>query len=125
MTTLFHYTCDHGHGTLGPENTLVPAIEMIGPFRDAPWTAQFVWLTDLSFPNRKGLGLTSEILNCDRTSHRYRVVDTSRCVWWPQMAQRLDPSTCAQVENVDGAMPTHWWISSYHVPVVYDPLVKP
>ncbi len=121
--TLFHYTCDHGHAQLGPHRaTLRPAIEVIGPGRDAPWTSQFVWLTDLDKPDRIGLGLTSEILYCDRTSHRYRVVDQELCTHWPLMAARLDPSTRAQLEDVDGAMPEHWWVSSHPVPVVYDPV---
>lgn len=122
MSPLYHYTCDHGHAALGPQATLRPAIEMIGPFRDAPWTAQFVWLTDLDRPHRLGLGLTSEILNCDRTSHRYRVVDDELCTSWVRYAERLDPSTRAQIEDVDGAMPKHWWVSPYPVPVVYDPV---
>lgn len=120
--TLFHYTCDHGHAQLGPESALVPAIDIIGPGRDAPWTAQFVWLTDMDTPDRNALGLTSNILNCDRLSHRYRVVDEHSCVWWPEYAARLHASTRHEIEDADGARPRHWWVALQPVQVVYDPV---
>ena len=73
-------------------------------------------------PDRNALGLTSEILHCDRTSHRYRVVEDEACIWWPEYASRLHRSTRKQIENADGARPKHWWVAPGPVRVVYDPV---
>lgn len=128
MTTLFHFTCDHGHAQLGPEATIVPIVTLlkgkISSRQEIPWTGQYSWFTDLDHPDRNGLGLTSHTLRCDRTAHRYRVVNGAEgdCQWWMDIRDRLDPQMRDQLEQAPGAKPGHWWVSAFPIPVVYDPV---
>ena len=101
--TLYHYTCDDGRRAIGDEGLL------------KPWSHGVVWLTDLELPFREPLGLTSYVLGCDRSQHRYRVTDETTCVPWVKFARR-DRSI-----EIEGTKPMHWWVSEEPVPVVYDP----
>lgn len=106
--TLFHFTCDHGRAALEDSGLLRPNMHpLIG--------IALVWLTDLDAPFAEPLGLTSHMLQCDRTSHRYQVTDASSCMPWLRYEYR-DP-----VLEPVWTMPRHWWVSESPVPVVYAP----
>jgi hypothetical protein len=91
-----------------------------------------VWLTDLEVPDRKALGLTSDLLDCDRLEHRV-VVDVE-AEHWPRYARRLPLELRRRLELAAGARPMHWYVSEHPVPVaacegrwvaVPDPSVQP
>jgi hypothetical protein len=116
--TLYHYTCDHGHTMLGTgQAVLIPGSKQTD--KQMPWTAQFVWLTDLDRPVRDALGLTSKILACDRTVHRYRVTNPEQVVRWVTVARGYPRG---EIEAEPDARPMHWWVSRNPVAAVYDPL---
>ena len=118
--TLYHYTCDHSHAQIDGE--LLSALAQ-HPHEDRFMLSgphQLVWMTDLAHPNRDALGLTSHILACDRTVHRYRVTDPSKVVPWVKVRRAY--RWAEELESADGARPRHWWVSGVAVPVVYDPI---
>jgi hypothetical protein len=84
-----------------------------------PGARPLVWLTDLDVALRDALGLTSQTLTCDRTRHRYRVIDVDGCA--PYIGHPLR-SELRALEQFDGVRPKHWWLSMRPVPVVYDPV---
>ena len=63
---LYHYTCDHGRAGIERDGFVKPGLDGL------------VWLTDLldvkrRSKTRQALGLTSNILNCDRFVHVFEV----------------------------------------------------
>lgn len=84
-----------------------------------PWLGvSLLWLTDQEIPDRAGLGLTSQILDCDRLEFRY-IVETDDARRWKDVA-----STSALgrmiLESVHGARPETWWIVDHAVLGVLD-----
>lgn len=135
MTTLYHYTCAHSHTLLGKVGTLLPGLALMGPdprhehrHVDLPFQSSLIWATDLRYPNREALGLTSYLLACDRTTHRYRLLhddDTGMVPWLEvrrQMFTRGLGATVYELEEPTGVRPRHWWVSSRPVAVEYDPV---
>ena len=131
MPTLYHYTCDHSRQKIGDAGTLQPLHVIAG--RDTPtppkswpmWrypVLDLIWLTDLDTPAADALGLTSRILSCDRTAHRYRATDTSTVMRWVHARRDYPPQLRHELETELGAMPMHWWVSEKPVPVTYDPV---
>ncbi len=115
--TLYHYTCDHGREGLGDTGHVRVNPESI-------WG--YAWFTDLEVPYREGLGLTSGILTCDRTAHRFRVTCADDIRPWVEvrrewLKQPLGWGVLLYLESCD-AMPMHWWVSTTEVPVEYDPI---
>ena len=61
--TLYHYTCDHARQLIGMRGKLKPHQHpLLSKWRP------LVWLTDLEEPDAGALGLTSLMLDCDRTA---------------------------------------------------------
>ena len=106
---LFHYTCDHGAEGIRRSGVLRPNPQALLP-------RPLVWLTDLAEPHRDALGLTSLILSCDRTAHRFRV-DTTAAMWWPHYARTVPPWAREALDGEPGAMPAHWWVVDVPVPI--------
>jgi hypothetical protein len=106
--TLWHYTCEHGRLRIGARGALRPGLDAL------------VWLTDLEAPHRDALGLSSALIACDRTRHRYRVTDVADVVPWVTMRNALDPVRVAAVEATPGVMVRHWFVSMRPVPAVLD-----
>jgi hypothetical protein len=126
--TLYHYTCTHGREGIGDSGTLVGARHLIPPTEHPAmndWRAamfDLVWMTDLSFPIRGALGLSSYTLRCDRTEFRYRVTNACTARHWPDVRRSFDPRIRRGLETELAAMPMHWWVSTVPVPVVFDPV---
>lgn len=113
---LWHYTCDHGRALI--TDTLITTAKQIGKPCNGP--GDLVWMTDLASPAREPLGLTSNILSCDRTLHRFRVIDARQVVPWVKV--RGAYRWAVELEWAPGARPMHWYVSGVDVPVVYDPI---
>lgn len=130
MSTLYHYTCQHGRIAIGAKGTLLTPKaqhskrQIAQLFRDYRRELKnLIWLTDLDVPHAEALGLTSYSLPCDRTQHRYRVADDAQRIGhWMQWRGGFNPRLVHELESASGAMPMHWWITSSPVPVVYDPI---
>ncbi len=121
--TFYHYTCDHGREALGDAGTLLPAADLTPRLRRLGLLpALWVWCTDLATPNREGLGLTMNVVTCDRTAHRYRVVQPGALMRWAHVARTLTREQRDALEAEPGAMPAHWYVGQ-SVDVVYDPVV--
>lgn len=110
---LWHFTCSHSAGPIRDGGELRPWPHPLLP-------EPLVWLTDLEEPFRDGLGLTSHTLTCDRTEHRFEVVDPTTAIWWPTYARtlRLGGWVRRELDQAPGAMPAHWWVSTEPVPVL-------
>lgn len=117
---LYHFTCRcslagiRRDGFLRPfphplmRRYSIPGAEAIGGL---------VWLTDLEVAWREALGLTSKILKCDRTEHRFQAADESTAVPWTKFRRRVHATVRAALEEAEGAMPAHWFVSAVRVPI--------
>lgn len=112
MSVLFHYTCDHGL------EGIRDSIWMLRPW-GAPGLPQLVWLTDLTIPDREGLGLTSKTLSCDRTTYRLTVHPqaVTPVEHWSTARRHFRPTYVEALERAKGAKPEHWWIARERIPV--------
>lgn len=97
---MYHYTCDHGY----------EGILRDGEVRPNPHT-KVSWFTDLPTPDVSALGLTSHILDCDRTTHRFRATHLGALVSFAEVWRGPD---------VLPGEPDHWWVAFTNVPVVLD-----
>lgn len=109
---LYHYTCDHGLKAVGRRGMLRPQPSMFTVKR-------LLWLTDQAVPNRCGLGLTSQILDCDRLSYRY-LVDTEDAIPWSQFRFTMPLEMLIALEHVEGAQPETWFVHETAVLGVLD-----
>jgi hypothetical protein len=114
--TFYHYTCEHGYNGITTEGNwlLRPTLSLV-------LGVPLVWLTDLAIPDRWGLGLSSVILNCDRTTWRFEVWDGFEAAEkWPAWAHRhrLSLDLRDRLEGEPGARPLRWWVAEQPVPVV-------
>lgn len=109
---LFHYTCRHSLSGLKLDGRLLPHAHPL-----MPDTEPMVHLTDLDYPMRDALGLTSRIIRCDRTEFRV-VVETDAAVHWPVFARTIPRSARVELESAEGARPIHWYIATVPVPIV-------
>lgn len=109
---LWHYTCDHGHEKIQAQANLI--------LRPSPVTGM-LWLTDLNPAPRAALGLTMNLITCDRMKHRYLVTDTDGILPWVQLRRAVHPRLAAALEEADGVMPMHWWVSFQPLPARYVP----
>jgi hypothetical protein len=116
--TLYHYTCRHGRAALGRSGLVLPASQLTT--RAVPWPAMFAWFTDLAEPDPHALGLTSYLVKCDRTAHRYRVTDATDVATWLRVARNLTRAQRDTLELEPGARPLLWYVATTAVPVVLD-----
>lgn len=127
---LYHYTCDHGHAALCRSGLVLPlgrhSPNAAAHLKATPyaWMAGLCWFTDLARPRAVLLGLTSNALTCDRTRHRWRVVDTSGVVPWLQVSNAY-PAAVVDLLNEPPHTPEHWWVAGQGVPVEPDPWREP
>lgn len=117
---LWHYTCDHGRaGIDATEGFVVPARYQTDKVAGGP--GEYAWFTDLATPARDALGLTSQILHCDRTAHRYRVTDATDVVPWTEVRRQW--LWAEELESAPGARPRHWFVATVAVPADYAPIL--
>lgn len=121
--TLYHYTCEHAHGEISKSGLLLPLRELVGPRRaDQMPLSGLIWLTDLSVPMRDALGLTMQMVGCDRSAYRYRVTDDRGVVPWLYVRRDYPLAWSSWLEQTPGARPAHWYVAAGPVPVVFDPV---
>lgn len=128
-TVLYHYTCHHARYKLGDRGKLLAPRElgnvhggrlfMQGIFAELD---SFTWLTDLDYPYRDALGLSSDFADCDRTRYRYRVLDRVAATPWAVVRRSVNPQMVAVLESTPAVMPMHWWVTSQPVEVALDPI---
>lgn len=106
MTELYHYTCSHALPGIMKDRVVWPN----------PVTG-WAWFTDLEVPVREGLGLTSDVLDCDRTEHRFKVLGGGP-VPYVSIRRTLPPLMREGLESSPGALLMHWWVSPEPVRVV-------
>ena len=122
---LWHYTCNHSRTLIGRNGFLLPPMawqadrfmDRINDL-DGLLQASLVWLTDLDEPDIDGLGLTSHILRCDRSQHRYRVLSNRGVIPFGQIQHKFSASGQASLLTA-AARPEHWFVSFNRVPVEY------
>lgn len=112
--TLYHYTCDHAVQGIIADGHILPLSNQFPSATVPPWS-NFAWFTDMAEPDRPALGLTSRLLSCDRTAHRFTVTDVTEVERWINV--RRHHPWAADLESEPGAMPAHWWIATEPVPV--------
>lgn len=110
---LWHYTCDHHVSGILTDGVVKPLTGQGHP--------PLAWFTDLDVPHREALGLTSTILSCDRTRHRFRVSGSATVLPYVRIRRDLPARWREALESAEGAMPMHWYVSPEPVPVVYSP----
>lgn len=124
--SLYHYTCDHGRQALGDQGDVLSRFDQArhrGSRLPMDQLALHSWFTDLDRPLEQPLGLTSQILDCDRTAHRYEVTDPADVHRYIDIRRTLGHPLCAALESAPGAMPMHWYVAVSPVPVAYSPLI--
>lgn len=120
---LFHYTCEHARPGIVSDGVLRPA-SSLRPDVEVPPVARLIWATDMSRPMAHALGLAnlSGLVRCDRTEHRFRVLDPSVFVRWVMLPRSVRVEH-GPIQWSVGARPAHWWVTDVaEVPVVYDPV---
>jgi hypothetical protein len=117
---IYHYTCEHGRQALGERGAVRPladwnprAATLLG---NRIHMAMLSWFTDLDVAVPHALGLTRGTIECDRTAHRYRVIDDGLIVPW--LASPWRRGWLLDLERVKGAMPRHWYVATVPVRVV-------
>jgi hypothetical protein len=112
---LFHYTCRHSAQTITRRGMLSPNKHPLLDWRP------LLWLTDMETPDREGLGLTSSMLSCDRTEHRY-VVDAPDAERWSDWAARnaVPLAIRLELEGGEGRMPDRWFVLEHSVLGILD-----
>lgn len=109
---LYHYTCRHRAAFIRRERMLKgnphPWLLDVGPL---------IHLTDLDQPDRLALGLTSNILTCDRTEFRV-TVETDVAERWSVFARTIPRRVREGLETAPGALPAHWWVARMPLPIV-------
>jgi hypothetical protein len=101
--TFYHYTCSHSLAKMTPDVYGVRTLEPMSP-------GGLLWVTDLEVPIREALGLTSQIINCDRTEYRLELLDPSTVRRWVDVRRSF--RELWDLEMAPGAMPMHWFIST-------------
>jgi hypothetical protein len=122
VSPLYHYTCSCSVEGIRRDGYLRPYPHPLIERHPVPgeWSAsttRLVWLTDLEVAWREALGLTSKILKCDRTEHRFQAADESTAVPWTQFRRQVHAAVRSALEEAEGALPAHWFVSTVRVPV--------
>lgn len=119
--TLYHYTCSCSEAEIRRTGLLLPGRALGADPAEIPrewaWQLDVIWLTDLDIPHRVALGLTMEIIACDRTEYRCVVGDAPAVVPWHRFARRLSSRQRTGLET-GCRLPMHWWVSTEPVPVL-------
>jgi hypothetical protein len=107
MMAFYHYTCAHRADQIRQAGYLVPMPQPLFAGE------KLVWLTDLDIPERRGLGLTSYTLDCDRTEFRVVIRQPDVVLPWMAVRNSYPPELRLALEGAAGAMPRHWYLSAH------------
>ena len=120
----YHYTCAHGaKGILkvGQVRPLSGWWQMLAVAGARIGTApNVVWLTDMEEPDAQALGLTSVMLDCDRTEFRFEVTGPRIRPWGEWADENGVNPRCRQMLE-EGRDPSHWFVSTLPVRAVLIP----
>jgi hypothetical protein len=118
---LWHYTCSDAAPLIEQTGILVPNA------RQTQLPEAVVWATDLdrdAVPELDlALGLRGEIVHCDRTEHRFEVLDPTVFEPWSAFARRhvraggLARLARELLDSTPGGFPRHWFVTTAPVPV--------
>ena len=98
---LYHYTCRHSAYSISHDRFIL-----------RPGLTGLLWLTDLDVPGRRGLGLTSNFIECDRTEFRFAVADPVEIERWIDV-RKVAPLLLVQALEADPqVMLTHWFLTA-------------
>lgn len=117
VEVLYHYTCAHSIKGIRRDGKLKPHRHpLLG-------NLELLWLTDFTEPHVEALGLTSHYIACRRTEYRITVDPAPVEVFhWPAFARELlrngkYRAGVHSLHSADGAMPMHWWVSLFPLPM--------
>lgn len=112
-THLYHYTCTHAWPKIQKARQLIP---MPQPILAEP----LIWLTTLDVIDeqaRDALGLTSNLLSCDRTQVRVDVGADCALPWNVYANAANVPKYIRNLLETLPADPASWWISTSPIPL--------
>lgn len=112
---LHHYTCRHSL-------TKIARAETLAPMPQAFLAEPLIWLTSLEIPNRDALGLTSNLLNCDRTEIRIDVTVDWAVPWNVYVNAIGTPKYIRKLLEEAPHDPSTWWISTSPIPLTAEQL---
>jgi hypothetical protein len=104
-TQIWHYTCDHGAPGIRRDGRVKPNAHLLLA------GLALSWWTDLGREHRHEVGLTSDVLRCDRMAHRFQVKDPAALEWWPRAARRLCVPRAVRDDLEVTRLPAHWWVA--------------
>ena len=113
---LYHFTCIHCAPSIAEGRRVLPA-SLLTRRNDLPPWSSLAWFTDLDQPAARPLGLTHEAIDCDRTAHRFLVLDPRPIRAWLDCPELCGTTWGKLLEAAPGAMPAHWYVSAEPVAV--------
>lgn len=116
---LYHFTCEHTRQLLGEHGVLLPASQLGIPLALVA-TADLIWATDQEAPDAQALGLTRTLVKCDRTAHRYRILQPHNFQRWGRLRASYPQELVDALELSPGAAPAHWWVSRVPIAAALD-----
>lgn len=114
VTGFHHYCCRHSRAKI----------------EDSHWQLQpgldgLIWLTDLAWPRRFALGLTSTVITCDRTEWRMTVQDSPDITPWATFADAAHLERQFRRYLEFGRASEHWFVSVNPLEVITAEPVPP
>lgn len=100
---LYHHTCEHAAEQIAESGYLVPLRQLV-------LGRDLIWLTDQREADSQALGLTSKLLDCDRTAVCYQI-ETEDATPWPVWADANGVPDAALVLLETGRKPETWWVA--------------
>jgi hypothetical protein len=107
----YHWCCSHSAAGIRETGTVRPHLGLS-------------WWTDIDTPGRRSraaLGLTSQIIACDRMEYRCEAEPWSGhgplAAWSDYARDRLDAGFIAELESAPGVDPGRWYVAWEPVPV--------
>jgi hypothetical protein len=106
MPTLYHHTCQHAAAQIDTQGgLLLPTPQAMLEGRP------LLWLTTLAAPARTMLGLTSYLLDCDRTSCTYQLDAPVDAHSWAMVRSGMPRAGVIRLEAARGTKPALWWVT--------------
>jgi hypothetical protein len=115
---LFHWTCEHGcEQILGALPWMIKPRESTHPLFRLSWFTPLDNLQDVA--DVEALGLTSQLITCDRTEYRFEISadDLPLIEPWTAHRRQLTRAQRALLEATPGARPQLWYVSDRPVRV--------